>query len=261
VSTDDLLSIGVFSLVSGLSINALRHYDELDLLKPAFVDPNTGYRRYRPGQVRQARMICALRGVDMPIDAVRQALAAPAAAADLGSAAAADLGTGGEASAEALRTLLRRHRERLVDRGNALARMVRVIDRYIEQGVVMPELKTPRIVQVTINVTDLAESVTFYREAFEASYNEEVSSFILGIWPSDEFFMLTVAHGPGQHGTRPGPDGQSRFGLLVDDLDAVHRRALDAGATEVHPPADTPWKPRSSCVADPSGNRIDLYQG
>jgi DNA-binding transcriptional MerR regulator len=75
VSTDDLLSIGVFSLVSGLSINALRHYDELGLLQPALVDPNTGYRRYRPGQVRPARMICALRGVDMPIDAVRQALA------------------------------------------------------------------------------------------------------------------------------------------------------------------------------------------
>ena len=77
MSNDDLLSIGVFALVSGLSINALRHYDELGLLKPAFVDPGTGYRRYEPEQIRQARMICALRRVDMPIDTVREALADP----------------------------------------------------------------------------------------------------------------------------------------------------------------------------------------
>jgi DNA-binding transcriptional MerR regulator len=45
VSSGDLLSIGVFALVSGLSINALRHYDDLGLLRPAVVDPLTGYRR------------------------------------------------------------------------------------------------------------------------------------------------------------------------------------------------------------------------
>jgi MerR HTH family regulatory protein len=64
VSESDLLSIGMFAIVSGLSINALRHYDDLGLLQPAFVDPHTGYRRYRPEQVREARMICALRRVD-----------------------------------------------------------------------------------------------------------------------------------------------------------------------------------------------------
>lgn len=55
--------------------------------------------------------------------------------------------------------------------------------------------------------------------------------------------------------------GASRFGLLVEDVDATHRRALDAGATEeVNAPVDAPWKPRWSCVTDPSGNNIDLYQ-
>ena len=241
MSNDSLLGIGVFALVSGLSINALRHYDELGLLKPAFVDPGTGYRRYQPEQVRQARMICALRRIDMPIDTVKQAVDDP--------------------DAEALGVLLRRHRERLVDRTQTLTRMIDVVDHYIEHGVAMPEPKTPRIVQVTINVTDLAGSIRFYLDAFEATFNEEVSSFILGVWPSDEFFMLTVAHEANQHGEHDGPDGRSRFGLLVGDVDAAHRRALEAGAAEVCPPADAPWKPRSSCVTDPSGNRIDLYQG
>jgi hypothetical protein len=38
---DDLLSIDNFALVSGLSIHALRHYDDVGVLKPAWVDPAT----------------------------------------------------------------------------------------------------------------------------------------------------------------------------------------------------------------------------
>jgi predicted enzyme related to lactoylglutathione lyase len=51
------------------------------------------------------------------------------------------------------------------------------------------------------------------------------------------------------------------FGVLVDDVDQVHARALSAGGTEVDPPADYEWKPRCSVVDDPSGNRIQLAQG
>ncbi|WP_188193827.1 VOC family protein [Nonomuraea sp. SYSU D8015] len=82
-----------------------------------------------------------------------------------------------------------------------------------------------------------------------------------GTWPSEEFFLLAVAHERNDHGKHDGPAGVSRFGLLVDDVDAAHRRAVDACAIEVYPPVDKPWKPRSSCVTDPSGNRIDPYQG
>ena len=44
---DPLLSIGVFARRSRLSMKALRLYDRLGLLKPADVDPENGYRRYR----------------------------------------------------------------------------------------------------------------------------------------------------------------------------------------------------------------------
>jgi DNA-binding transcriptional MerR regulator len=241
VSRGELLSIGVFALVSGLSINALRHYDDLGLLRPAVVDPVTGYRRYRPEQVRPARLICALRRVDVPLDAVRVVLDDP--------------------DGESLRSVLQEHRQRLLDRAEALSRLADVVDHYIEHGVAMPELKTPRIVQVTINVTNLAESISFYQAAFGAAFHEEISSFQFGTWPSEEFFLLTVAHDTNEHGKHEGPAGASRFGLLVADVDAAHGRALEAGAVEVYPPVDTPWKPRWSCVEDPSGNRIDLYQG
>lgn len=71
VSDDKLLSIGGFALVSGLSITALRYYDEVGVLKPAFVDPITGYRRYRFEQTYQARLIGLLRRVDLSIDDIR----------------------------------------------------------------------------------------------------------------------------------------------------------------------------------------------
>ena len=39
-----LLSIGEFARLSRLSAKALRRYDQLGLLKPARVDPDSGYR-------------------------------------------------------------------------------------------------------------------------------------------------------------------------------------------------------------------------
>ena len=40
--TKDLLPIGAFARLSGLTIKALRHYDEIGLLRPAEVDERTG---------------------------------------------------------------------------------------------------------------------------------------------------------------------------------------------------------------------------
>jgi hypothetical protein len=45
-----LLSIGEFARLSRLSAKALRRYDQLGLLKPARVDPDSGYRWYAAGQ-------------------------------------------------------------------------------------------------------------------------------------------------------------------------------------------------------------------
>lgn len=75
-STDDLIPIGRFARLTGLSIGALRHYDELDLLRPADVDRFTGYRRYRPDQLELARTIGLLRDLEIPIEEIRDVLAA-----------------------------------------------------------------------------------------------------------------------------------------------------------------------------------------
>jgi effector-binding domain-containing protein len=70
---DDLLPIGRFAKATRLSVKALRHYDELGLLRPAWVDPSSGYRYYRPAQANQAEAIRILRSVDLPLEEARLA--------------------------------------------------------------------------------------------------------------------------------------------------------------------------------------------
>jgi DNA-binding transcriptional MerR regulator len=69
-----LLSIGEFSRLTHLSIKALRHYHDVDLLAPAHIDPGTGYRRYVAEQLPDAHLIRRLRDLDMPLDEVRTVL-------------------------------------------------------------------------------------------------------------------------------------------------------------------------------------------
>jgi DNA-binding transcriptional MerR regulator len=75
----ELLPIGRFARLAGLSIGALRHYDALGLLSPARVDRDTGYRSYRSDQLDTARMIRRLREVELPLPEVRRVLGADAA--------------------------------------------------------------------------------------------------------------------------------------------------------------------------------------
>jgi serine/threonine protein phosphatase PrpC len=82
---DGLLTIGAFSKACRLSPKALRLYDELELLRPARVDPDTGYRYYAPGQLEQARLVAWLRRLGMPLARIREvcALEPSAAAAEI----------------------------------------------------------------------------------------------------------------------------------------------------------------------------------
>lgn len=81
----EMLTIGAFARACRLSPKALRLYDELDLLRPARVDPDTGYRYYATGQLEQARLVAWLRRLGMPLARIRQvgAMEPPAAAQEI----------------------------------------------------------------------------------------------------------------------------------------------------------------------------------
>jgi DNA-binding transcriptional MerR regulator len=71
----DLLSIGTFASLTRLSIKALRLYNELGILQPLHIDPQSGYRYYGIDQLPSARMIRNMRDMDMPLATIRRVLA------------------------------------------------------------------------------------------------------------------------------------------------------------------------------------------
>jgi DNA-binding transcriptional MerR regulator len=68
-----------FSAATGLSVKALRLYDERGLLVPARVDRATGYRRYAEDQIATAGRIALLRRAGIGLADIERFLAAPAA--------------------------------------------------------------------------------------------------------------------------------------------------------------------------------------
>ena len=58
-----------------LSVKTLRHYHEVGLVTPVYVDPGTGYRYYTHDQVPTTQVVRRLRELDMPIADVRAVLA------------------------------------------------------------------------------------------------------------------------------------------------------------------------------------------
>jgi DNA-binding transcriptional MerR regulator len=72
-----VLTIGDFSRATLLTIKTLRHYHDTGLLKPAEVDPHSGYRRYLTSQIPQAQMIKRFRELRMPLNEIKQLLASP----------------------------------------------------------------------------------------------------------------------------------------------------------------------------------------
>lgn len=67
-----MFSIGEFARLGGVSVRTLRHYDEIGLLRPARVDPETGYRCYAPAQLGQLNRIVALKELGLSLAQSRQ---------------------------------------------------------------------------------------------------------------------------------------------------------------------------------------------
>jgi DNA-binding transcriptional MerR regulator len=69
-----MFSIGEFARLGGVSVRTLRHYDEIGLLCPAKVDPDTGYRGYSAPQLRQLNRIMALKELGLSLTQARRLL-------------------------------------------------------------------------------------------------------------------------------------------------------------------------------------------
>ena len=66
--------ISQFSKISGLTVKALRYYDEQNILKPSYRDKETLYRYYNETDVKKAGLIKLLRSLDFSISEIRETL-------------------------------------------------------------------------------------------------------------------------------------------------------------------------------------------
>ncbi|WP_024613284.1 helix-turn-helix domain-containing protein [Clostridium sp. Ade.TY] len=64
-------SIGEVSKITDISIDRLRNYDKINLIKPYYVDPKTSYRYYVSEQFRRLRFINYLRKIGVPLKEIK----------------------------------------------------------------------------------------------------------------------------------------------------------------------------------------------
>lgn len=119
-----LLTIGRFAQLTGLTIRALRLYDELGLLRPEAVDGASHYRYYAGDQLARGELIRRLRRADLPLAEIGRFL------------------DGGPTERE---RILADHRARLRGRVAAAQDAVRAVDGLREEA-------------VTVNVTPMTRT-------------------------------------------------------------------------------------------------------
>jgi len=62
-----LLLIGEISKLTGAGIKSLRYYERINILKPAYIDPNSGYRYYSFNQTNLVYLIMFCIELDIPL--------------------------------------------------------------------------------------------------------------------------------------------------------------------------------------------------
>ena len=70
----ELYTIGEVSKLIGISSQTLRYYDKIGVVKPAFVNEATGYRRYTYDQINYIDRIKYLQDFGLSLDEIRSSL-------------------------------------------------------------------------------------------------------------------------------------------------------------------------------------------
>src|SRR5579884_715716 len=103
-------TVGELARLTGVTVRALHHYDEIGLVKPS-ARSGAGYRLYDDGDVLRLQQVLVFRELGMPLDAIAQAI-----------------DEAGDRS-----ELLRRHRDELVTRRARLDAMIAALEAALER--------------------------------------------------------------------------------------------------------------------------------
>jgi DNA-binding transcriptional MerR regulator len=160
IETQDLLPIGRFARLSGLTVKALRHYDAVGLLRPAYVDDSTGYRYYALPQAREAEAIRRLRELEVPLDEIAGLL---------------------HADGDTLRERLAVHRARLEGRVVETQQILATLDRLIHGE---EELVSEQTLELNVTQVPEATYAVIHERAPQEQMNEVIPRLIerTGAW-------------------------------------------------------------------------------
>lgn len=161
---EELLSIGAFASLTRLSLKALRLYDQLNLLQPRWVDPQTGYRYYGEDQLKSARMIRNMREMDMPLATIRQVLAA-----------LADSPTQAEALASEYAEMREQQAEQIRAQVTQFIRQIRQEQNPMSFEVNIKSIPTQQVLSMThhVKASKLDETILKSLEAFRSLLAEQ----------------------------------------------------------------------------------------
>ena len=107
---------------------------------------------------------------------------------------------------------------------------------------------------VTLATHDMARATAFYAAlGFVLKYGGPSAAFT-SFYAGSGFLNLTAVP-PEREWTWWG-----RAIFYVDDVDAIHARAVSAGLTPQAAPRDAPWGERYFHIADPDGHELSFAQ-
>jgi lactoylglutathione lyase len=113
-------------------------------------------------------------------------------------------------------------------------------------------------------VADLPGSIAFYRDVLGLPLRLANESYAEFATEGAKFSLFARSELPGLIGAAaptgevPWPQGEVAF--FCSDVDAEHRRLLEAGVRILSRPTDRPWGERTLHLADPDGNVVELTQ-
>ena len=118
---------------------------------------------------------------------------------------------------------------------------------------------------VGLFVNDMETMVSFYRDvmgmktdwtgdAYAELYSGDARLMMFGRKNFEEVTSRSYTYPTGLNGTVELAFDVANFAAV----DTEYTRAVKAGATPVFPPTDEPWGQRTSYVADPDGNLIEI---
>src|SRR5262245_18039028 len=120
-----------------------------------------------------------------------------------------------------------------------------------------------RIECVNLKVGDLERSKTFYREVFGLQPLHEEDDFAVFRFNNTHVEVRRdPAHrdAPADEALRWAQNGAGRFGIFVEDVEAVRAELEERGVALISGPADREWGMRTITFADPGGYIWEIAQ-